>query len=296
MAQTTRRVCDRQKLKYPVTYVAPGNAPWLTRSLVKAVYGDKFGYRSACVYPHSAAKVFNELDPDGDAPYAMQWGDVGDDVGPCVELPALKNRIANLLALNKVVIVGSHVCGSPAYFEKMDGLLAWLKAKNIPVKSHAEWADILYRSGKRLTGNIFPSLDRDLDEDGKPDGYELANAAPEASPAEAKLPEKHMLTTHKPGVMFRIQGLGSLPHGQTEISFWCSGPAGTDICGQLCGINGAVWRIPLKEGWNRYTVPLVVPDACATIRVDFSWAAKVEGTVSICGISFSEQNTPEGKK
>ena len=83
MAQTTRHVCDRQKLKYPVTYVAPGNAPWLTRSLVKAVYGDKFGYRSACVYPHSAAKVFNELDPDGDAPYAMQWGDVGDDVGPC---------------------------------------------------------------------------------------------------------------------------------------------------------------------------------------------------------------------
>ena len=46
----------------------------------------------------------------------------------------------------------------------------------------------------------------------------------------------------------------------------------------------------LKEGWSRYTTPLTVPATAATVRVDFDWKSKQEGTVSVCGIAFSERN------
>jgi hypothetical protein len=295
LAQTIRRVCDRNGLKYPVSYAAPGNGPHLTRATVKSSYGDKFGYRSAGVYPEAVARVFNEPDPKGDAPFAMQWGDVNDET-PGSDLPAVKKRIAGLLAVNKVVIIGSHVLQNPAawpaYFEKMDSLLAWLKAKNIPVKSHADWADILYRSGKRLTGNIFPSLDRDLDEDGNPDGYELVNAKPGEAPAGAALPEKYTLTADKPGIMFRVQALGGLPHGDAELSCWLNGPAGTSVNVMVHGVGKA--SFVLKEGWNLYTAPLTVPANAATARFDFDWKSQQEGTTSVCGISFSEPN-PQNK-
>ena len=289
LAQTIRRVCDRNGLSYPVSYAAPGNGPHLTRATVKSSYGDKFGYRSACVYPEAVARVFNEPDPKGDAPFAMQWGDVYEDGAA---LPEIKKAVANQLARNKVVILSGHVnqnpAAWPAYFEKMDALLAWLKAKNIPVKSHADWADILYRSGKRLTGNIFPSLDRDLDEDGNPDGYELVNAKPGDAPAGAALPEKHTLTADKPGILFRVQALGGLPHGDAELSCWLNGPAGTSVNVMVHGVGQA--SFVLKEGWNLYTAPLTVPANTATARVDFNWQSKQEGTVSVCGISFSERN------
>lgn len=291
LAQTIRRVCDRGGLSYPVSYAAPGGSPHLTRATVKSSYGDKFGYRSAGVYPEAVARVFNEPDPKGDAPFAMQWGDLNDET-PGSDLPAVKKRIAGLLAVNKVVIIGSHVLQNPAawpaYFEKMDALLAWLKAKNIPVKSHADWADILYRSGKRLTGNIFPSLDRDLDEDGNPDGYELVNAKPGEAPAGAALPEKHTLTASKPGTMFRVQALGGLPHGDAELSCWLNGPAGSSVNVVIHGVGKA--SFVLKEGWSRYTTPLTVPATAATVRVDFDWKSQQEGTVSVCGIAFSERN------
>lgn len=297
LAQTVRRVCDRNNLKYPVSYAAPGNSPHLTRATVKASYGDKFGYRSACVYPEAVARVFNEPDPKADAPFAMQWGDVNDET-PGSELPAMKKRIAGLLAVNKVVIIGSHVVQEsaawPAYFEKMDALLAWLKAKNIPVKSHAEWADILYRSGKRLTGNCFPSLDRDLDEDGNPDGYELVNAKPGAAPTGAELPEKHILTAEQPGTLFRVQALGGLPHGDAELSCWISGPVGTTVNVMVFGVGKA--SFVLKEGWNRYAAPLTVPVGLATARVDFTWSSKNGGTVSICGTAFFKRNPTERKR
>jgi hypothetical protein len=294
LAQTIHRVCDRNGLIYPVTYAAPGNSPHLTRATVKSSYGDKFGYRSAGVYPEAVARVFNEPDPKGDAPFAMQWGDVNDET-PGSDLPAVKKRIAGLLAVNKVVIIGSHVVQSPAawpaYYEKMDALLAWLKAKNIPVKSHADWADILYRSGKRLTGNIFPSLDRDLDEDGNPDGYELVNAKPGDAPAGAALPEKHTLTADKPGTLFRVQALGGLPHGDAELACWLNGPAGTSVNVMVHGVGKA--SFVLKEGWNRYTAPLTVPANAATARVDFDWQSKQGGTVSVCGIAYSERTASE---
>lgn len=286
LAQTIRRVCDRQGMKYPVTYAAPGNSPHLTRSSVKAVYGDKFGYQSAGVYPASMARVFNEPDPDGNAVFGMQWGDI--DEGQ--DFAAMKHGIADQLARNKVVIIGSHVVQNPTnwpvYFEKLDGLLAWLNDRHIPVKSHAEWGKILYRSGSLLTDNIFPPMDRDLDGDGNPDGYELVNARPEASPPDAGLPDKRMLTSLKPGCMFRIQGLGGLPHGKAEIACWLSGPAGTTIDVMLHGVGPV--SFVLKDGWNRYTAPITVPEKVATARVDFSWASKQEGTVSVCGIEFVE--------
>lgn len=295
LAQTVRRVCDRNGLSYPVTYAAPGNGPHLTRATVKSSYGDQFGYRSAGVYPEAVARVFNEPDPKGDAPFAMQWGDVNDET-PGSDLPAMKKRIAGLLAVNKAGIIGSHVVQNPAawpaYYEKMDALLAWLQAKNIPVKSHAAWADILYRSGKRLTGNIFPSLERDLDEDGNPDGYELVNAKPGETPAGTALPEKHTLTASKPGTMFRVQALGGLPHGDAELSCWLDGPAGSSVNVMVHGVGKA--SFVLKEGWNRYTAPLTVPANAATARVDFDWQSKQEGTVSVCGIAFSEPN-PQNK-
>ncbi len=192
------------------------------------------------------------------------------------------------MAINKVVIVGSHVLGDPktwpAYFEKMDALLAWLQEKNIPVKSHAEWSDILYRSGKQLTGNIFPAMDRDLDGDGKPDGYELVNAAPSATPSDASLPEKQMLTANKPGVMFRVQALGGLPDGEAELSCWLSGPLDTTVNVMVHGVGPVSFK--LKEGWNQYTAPITVPANVATARVDFNWASKQEGVVSVCGIAL----------
>ncbi len=286
LVESVRRVCARHQLTPPVTYIAPGGQPRLTKEFFKRTYGEKHGYRSAAVYPEAVARVFNEADPDGTAPYAMQWGDVSDEQ---ITIAELKNRIANLLAVNKVVIVGSHQLSKedvwPAYFEKMDALLAWLKEKKIPIKSHAEWANVLYRSDSKLTGNIFPSLDRDLDGDGKPDGYDLGVSKFGPAPLDAGLPETHMLTVESAGVILRMPGLGGLPHGAAEIGCWISGPAGAQVTIRVDKVG--TFPFTLKDGWNHYMVSLAVPADMATTRIDFSRTGGTEGPVSLCGISLA---------
>ncbi len=97
-------------------------------------------------------------------------------------------------------------------------------------QSHADWADVLYRSDSKLTGNIFPSLNPDLDGDGKPDGYDPRVSKLGTAPSDAGLPEKHMLTVEKPGMILRMPGLGGLPHGAAESGCWICGPAVTTRC------------------------------------------------------------------
>lgn len=299
IAATVVRVCERQGLRRPVTYIAPGGAPRLTRATVKEVYGDRYGYRSAATYHNHAARVLNEPNPEGNAAYGMQWGDVKDE-GP--SLAALKKGVANQLALNKVVMIGCHTLMDPDYWEsrmekaqvdkfrpiwdnyfvKMDGLLAWIKAKEIPVKSHAEWAGVLYGENRTvLKGNCFPGLDRDLDEDGMPDGYLLVNGHPEAEPVGAGVPEAHVLTSENPGQIFRIHGLGGLPHGKAQVACWAKGPAGSTVSVVVHGVGTT--SFVLKDGWQQYVGEVTIPAETAVVRVDCVWQGKVPGVVSVGG-------------
>jgi hypothetical protein len=115
---------------------------------------------------------------------------------------------------------------------------------------------------------------------------------PAACPAGAGLPDQRILTSATPDeAIFRIQGLGGLPHGKAEISCWISGPAGSTVAVTVHGTGNV--SFVLKEGWNRYQAPIAIPAAQATARVDFVWRSKQAGSVSVCGVAFAAEGAKE---
>lgn len=291
LAESVRRVFDRHGLRRPVSFVSPGNPPRLTREVAKATYGDKFGYRTAAIYPRSVERVFNEPDPDGDAAFAMQWGDIADEK---ISLEDLKTRTANLLAQNKVVIIGSHTLKTPAewepYFQKLGAFAQWLRETGIPVKSQAEWADALYRPVKPLEGNVFPSLERDLDGNGQPDGFESGpgvqwETLPDDAPAEAG---RRGAVIPKAGQRLRVRALGGLPKGKARWSLWCHGQKGMKLDLRALKIGTSSFVLE-KDGWQEVVFGLNIPADAVVARFDVDRSDSNPGPLWVGAITLQSE-------
>ena len=125
-----------------------------------------------------------------------------------------KRVFADLLAKNYVIPVISHMWlhnlnnDFDKLLQRYDEFLAWVKAKQIPVRNMAEWADLLYDGKSDPAWNIFPSLTRDLNEDGRPDGYN--DIGKEATLKNGELSGK--------GILFYINSLSGFTPGKNTLS------------------------------------------------------------------------------
>jgi hypothetical protein len=103
--------------------------------------------------------------------------------------------------------------GWPGTLQRTDDLLAWCKETGIPVRTMAEWADILYTQKTDPTVNVFPDIATDRDGNGRPDGI-LLGAGVTVEKSEAGC----WLKATRDGVVCKVVELGGLGKGGNTVS------------------------------------------------------------------------------
>lgn len=228
MAEMSRKNFLAFGLPPPRVWIQPGGWEcFISWDRIADVYGKEFGYLSGDAVPGSSRlrrNVFNDPDPVRGR-FTMTPDFTGPDDGQ--DFPSMKRNIANSVARNQTVVFISHMWmhrvkgGWEAYIKGYDDLLLWLKKNNIPVRTQEEWAEIIYSKKPQSNTNILPLLNRDIDEDGNPDGYELIKGT------SADL--KTGIVTIPSGGKLRISDLGGVEKGNNLFSISVKGEPGTIV-------------------------------------------------------------------
>ena len=269
MAEAFRRLADELGLRRPVTWIQPGSGGCsdFHREEVRECYGDLYGYLSAATYPNRALKCYNEVDPQGDKAFGMQWGNF-DDEGK--DLAWNQKRIADGVARHFVLFGHSHFServmpdGWDGYLRRIDGLLSWCRETGLPVRTQAEWARILYHTKQDPGVNVFPRLDVDRDGDSIPDGYEIS--------ARLDRGDGLSLAVEKIGPVCRVAGLGGLEKGVNVFTVQTRGGGSAEVTFTFSEV-GKVERFAFRGGGSAWTshrgTVTVPPDASlADISID----------------------------
>ena len=232
LADCSRRNFTAIGLPRPRTWIQPGGWEcFVTPEKIAAIYGKEFGYISGSCVPGpdtSTIGGFNEPEPDL-LRFTMRADSTAPDNGQTLAL--MKFQIAESIAKHRVKVLISHMSiqrvkgGWNAYLSVYEELLKWLTTNAIPVRTQEEWAEILYSHKTDLDGNIMPSLKRDLDGDGKPDGYELRKGTQvNLKTGIATIPADGMLC------LFDLAGVGK---GNSTFSLAAKGDTGTLVTLEL---------------------------------------------------------------
>jgi len=294
LAERSLELFERFGLRRPLTWIQPGGGSCsnLTREAAKASFGDHCGYIAAATYPNRSLKYFNEVDPAGDKSFGMQWGNFDEEKR---DLAWNKKRIADGVAKHHMLVGHSHfgpsleLGGWKGYLDRVDKLLAWCRAEGIPVRTYAEWARLLYGNTPAMTGNIFPCLDVDRDDDGVPDGYSLqvGKVVPVEDGPDGN---RVALKAEKSGRVCRIMNLGGLGKGKNEFELWGRAPAGTSITVVLDFDNPdlkmTLTFADFEPGWTQQTKSVEIPPTASRAHVTVNCTSLASGTVEITGLAL----------
>jgi len=233
LAERARKQFTAYGIPAPRTWCQPGGwEPCLTVETISRIYGKEFGYCAASCVPQVWPWVncFNDPNPERYR-FAMRPSDNtfdGFDVfAKGKTLAEVEKRIADCVAKHRVQILLSHMKadripgGWEAWLDRYGQLLAWLQAKKVPVRTVAEWSEILYSQKPDPWFNIMPALTTDLDSDSVPDGYRLeGKAAADVKAGTLRLDR---------GGSASIDGLAGIEKGMNRFSILCKGKAGTRV-------------------------------------------------------------------
>ncbi len=274
--------------KRPYTWIQPGGGvSSVSSDLAAKVLGKRLGYKSAATYINKSLKVFKEYNPNGTCAFGMMWGDFDEEKH---DLKWNKTRIADLVALHHVAIGHSHMHpkdGWDKYLQRLDQLLAWCVAEKIPVRTQAEWADLLYSTAAKSKDNdydVFPSLKIDRDGNGRPDGYQLKRASWDR--------QKQTITGLRRGEMFAVKNLAGLYKGKNRLTFSVDTDTGCQVKVTVSfpGTNNRSQEKTFsfqKGGDGKCTWDFDIP-ANASLA-DFSWQLMNDGKCKISKISLRKK-------
>ncbi|MEI7499384.1 MAG: T9SS type A sorting domain-containing protein [Bacteroidota bacterium] len=174
LGKQSRKIFDDLQMDRPTTWIHPvGQAPWLNSNEVKVNLGDSLGYTCGSNFKNFAYFTYNEYNNDKTKQFSLQSGDISIEKNT---FQWNKSKIADAFAKHFVKVDLSYfsnsVGGWNAYLYRLDSLLSWCVASNIPIKTFHQWSAFVYDSLPNRGVNIFPKLHADLDGDGFPDGYD----------------------------------------------------------------------------------------------------------------------------
>jgi hypothetical protein len=147
--ERSRRAFVAHGLPPPRTWCQPGGwEPFVPAQDVARVCGGEFGYNGGTCVPGSVKRSFAYGDPDGDVTrFAIRpcWRYADD--GSTTE--QIAEEIRETLADGRVAVILSHmssrrVGGWEEWLKRNAAFLDWLKQEKIPVRTPAEWSDIVY--------------------------------------------------------------------------------------------------------------------------------------------------------
>jgi len=295
----TRDICKRYGIKPPVTWIQPGGSePVLHRSLIKQVLGDEFGYTAAATYPDASLKCFNEYDPDEDKRFGMQWGSFQEDR---YDLAHNKKVIAEGLAKRYVMVGHSHLNGRKeiggweGYLKNTEELLKWCRAKDIPVRTLSQWADILYTRPTDPSVNVFPGISTDLNEDGQPDGIALGPGVTIVEQA----PDGHRVSLFVPPNTRAciVHNLAGIEKDANVFALHLSGPIGAKVQARFRSLEAKIateWLTfeTTQTGWQSFDGQITVTENVSRLTIDIMRRDRAETPLLISGPSLTGAPTP----
>lgn len=140
-------------------------------------------------------------------------------------LELAKQKIADYYALNNMRTIGSHYrwnneCAytsqeaEQSLVNYVESIVKFCSDNNIPLVTFSERKRLLQNKDYDSKCNIIPSLDRDICNRGKPDGYVLSNGAHVVTENTVKC-----IRTENTGLFCEIYGLGALEKQYNKLSF-----------------------------------------------------------------------------
>jgi hypothetical protein len=217
-------------LPIPKTWIQPGgNDALLTKSDVKS-FAQIVGYTAGAVNVQSSLKTFNEVDSFGDKRFGIQGPDFYEENDNFNELI---NIFANRSARNFQSVGLSHMNnvagGWPVFLLKVDSILSWCKANNITIRTYNQLASVLFDSVPNSLVNTFPSLDKDIDYNGLPDGFTVTKSTFDSTDGVAMSNYKSLYASANNTNFASIFNLGGLEKGQNRFSIYSKGQTGDSI-------------------------------------------------------------------
>jgi hypothetical protein len=308
LVNKTLALAQQYNIDRPYTWVQPGGRWAVFSSDNQKSFLSPNGYTAGTGLPDQSLKCFNEYNPNGDRRFGMQWGDFLEDETSFVQV---KNIIADRSARHFYSVGHSHFSsllgGWSGYLVRMDSLLSWLKQKQIPVVTYSQMANKLYSDSTNPYENIFPSLNTDLDGDGRPDGYYYA---PGSSYGVLDTLDgynnQYSLSINRNGTICTINQLGGLEKGANDFYFYTKGTLGSTIqvnfyiyfpSGgyKLISYEFAAgtpnwFKNDIAQSINGNT-QLIIPDSASYATITISCTNYLGGAVKISGMTLMKQST-----
>ena len=253
--------------KMPRVWVQPGGFyPHLSiDKLMEALR--RHNYISASCAENASMKGFADPGIDNSR-YSMRWGNFNLE---SLQLQPAKTRIADTIACRRTAICSSHVAPErkygklKEYVAMYEQLLPWLKANNIKVMTQGELAEYLINTKIDPTENVMPDLNKDIDQNKRPDGYHFGKNVSCAN-GEIALKGK--------GMLVKVHQLCGLPKGKVNFALESKGVFQAtlqfdflDSKSQPCGSSKFTLKADSKD-WKKSEFKLDIPANCAGL--DFS--------------------------
>ncbi len=297
LAQRSLSIFDSVHLSRPYTWIQPdGQYPWINPLKLKAILGDKLNYKQSTSNIDPSLFCYNEFNPHKNKQFAINSELLNMETGTFKANAAV---IANAIAKHYVLFDAARLANSSggfnAYLQRMDSLLAWCSASNIPIRTYSQWKSILYDSVPQKIINTFPRLDVDLDQDNWPDGFSQTGVEfDQTDGVEASGYKCFKLDSiYSSAQLCLVTQLAGLEKGGNVLTVWTKGlgnPLSVIECYMYspdCPSFNLNLHIPSDSSdWVKHTFIITLPDSLNTLTFSFLGNTAVNDIVKISGMSF----------
>ncbi|MFZ4400967.1 MAG: T9SS type A sorting domain-containing protein [Bacteroidales bacterium] len=279
LMNTTRKYCNDFNLPLPTAWIQPGG--YFPRYSVQDIKTacDLNGYTTAALVPNPALRCFNEFNPFKTKNLNFQGYDFYSEIQT---FKSIKTLIADGIARNFIQLDNGHMGdysvnpllgGWNGYIQRMDSILSWCAQNNIPVKLYKQWVPILYDSISDPYQNVFPSLSRDIDTDGFPDGYNKSYIGNINTSGGVPSSSGYYLSRTLWGHLCMISNLGGVEKGKNILEFYTKGNPNDSINLKITfnqsGLDKYFYIKTNTISWQKQKVEFICPDSISTIQIDF---------------------------
>ncbi|GAB1449534.1 hypothetical protein MASR2M44_25630 [Bacteroidota bacterium] len=230
LAKRSRDLFALYGLPAPKTWIQPGGNYALLNRFDVQDFAIASGYTAGAVNIQSSQKCYNEVDSFANRRFALQGPDFYEE---SANFQTLTNIISDRSARHYQSFGLSHMNnvqgGWTVFLGRVDSVLTWLNQHSIPVRTYNQWASILFDSIPLQGVNTIPSLEKDLNNNGLPDGYTINSTAFSALDGFPGKPKGAVFGSANNQNLASISNLGGLEKGTNLLRMYTKGQPGDSI-------------------------------------------------------------------
>ncbi|OYU95482.1 MAG: hypothetical protein CFE21_10080 [Bacteroidetes bacterium B1(2017)] len=293
LTNRTQYILDSLGLPRPKTFLQPsGNYAMMNRSEVKDFYGTLYGYTAGGVYTSSSLRCYNEVDANHDKRFGMHAQDFKEETNSAASIiTSISDNSAKHQQSFGFSMMAGMTGGLTGYTARVDSILNFCVANELPVLTFNKWANMLYDSVPNPFVNVMPLLQKDLTKNTIPDGFTGPFSVFDTTDGVA-FSNNRSYSRNSNGIMTAIQNLGGIEKGNNLVVLSTKGFTGDSIrigisYPELGSTVTNVMVAASSANFTEYSFTLNIPSNVS--RVNFSFNAvkrNVAGNIKLSGLKM----------